>query len=72
MAPEIFNKPSYTKPVDIWSCAIIMFMMFNEGNHPYYCPGMKTEDFKYKLKNSPFPLLSHTLANNFIQKISKK
>ena len=29
MAPEIFNKPSYTKSVDIWSCAVIMFMMFN-------------------------------------------
>lgn len=29
MAPEMFTKPSYTKSVDIWSCAVIMFMMFN-------------------------------------------
>lgn len=50
MAPEMFNKPSYTKSVDIWSCAVIMYMMFNLGSHPFYLPGMKTEDFKFKLK----------------------
>lgn len=50
MAPEMFNKPSYTKSVDIWSCSVIMYMLFNLGNHPFYVPGMKTEDFKHKLK----------------------
>jgi serine/threonine protein kinase len=72
MAPEIFNKPSYSKSVDIWSCAIITYMMFHEGAHPFYHPGMKTEEFKYKLKNASFPALSHPLAQNFIEKISKK
>jgi serine/threonine protein kinase len=66
MAPEIFNKPSYTKSVDIWSCAIITYMMFNEGSHPFYVPGMKTEEFKVKLKTNSFLPLSHALAQNFI------
>jgi serine/threonine protein kinase len=72
MAPEIFNKPSYTKSVDLWSCAVIMFMMFNEGRHPFYYPGMKTDEFKLKLKNDSFPPLSNVMAQNFMEKISKK
>lgn len=43
MAPEMFNKPSYTKSVDLWSCAVIMFMLFNLGKHPFYAPGMKID-----------------------------
>ena len=35
MAPEIFYQPSYSKPVDIWCCAVIMYILF-EGKHPIY------------------------------------
>jgi len=72
MAPEIFFRPSYTKSVDIWSCAIIMFNMFNEGNHPFYTPGMKVDDFKMKLRHSEIPPIPHVLAQNFMNKISKR
>ena len=35
MAPEIFFQPSYSKAVDIWCCAIIMYIML-KGKHPIY------------------------------------
>ena len=34
MAPEVILRKSYSKSIDIWSSAIIMFMLFNNGNHP--------------------------------------
>ncbi len=42
MAPEILHQPSYSKAVDIWSCAIIMYILFT-GKHPIYVDGMKSE-----------------------------
>ena len=49
-----------------------MFMMFSEGTHPLYSPGMNTQEFKHHLKAAHFPKLPHPLAQNFIEKISKK
>jgi serine/threonine protein kinase len=34
MAPEVIRKHPYNKPIDVWSCAVIMFMLFNGGAHP--------------------------------------
>ena len=34
MAPEMILKKTHSKSIDIWSCAIIMYMLFSEGNHP--------------------------------------
>ena len=33
---------------------------------------MKSEDFKNKLKNEEFPKLGDALAQNFLEKVSKK
>lgn len=33
---------------------------------------MKSEDFKNKLKNEEFPKLGDPLAQNFLEKVSKK
>jgi hypothetical protein len=33
---------------------------------------MKTDEFKLKLKNESFPPLSDEMAQNFMEKISKK
>ena len=68
----MFNKPSYSKSVDIWSCAVMMYMMFNEGRHPFYNAGMKSEDFKKRLNNEDFPPVSDPWAQDFLQKVSKK
>ncbi len=48
MAPELINHQSYSlvsvyfslndvvKPVDIWSCGIIMYVILSMGKHPLY------------------------------------
>ena len=43
MAPEIIFQPSYNKSVDLWSCAVIMYLLCTEGKHPIYEKGMKSE-----------------------------
>lgn len=40
MAPEVMRKLPYTKSADVWSAAVIMFMLFNCGEHPY---GIRTK-----------------------------
>jgi calcium/calmodulin-dependent protein kinase I len=35
MAPEILWNYTYTKAVDVWSCAIIMYML-KKKTHPFY------------------------------------
>jgi serine/threonine protein kinase len=56
MAPEILWNYTYTKAVDVWSCAIIMYML-KKKSHPFYEAGMSNEDFKEKIKNIVFPPL---------------
>lgn len=35
MAPELIQNKLYSKPVDVWSCGIIMFCIINKGKHPF-------------------------------------
>lgn len=42
MAPEILCKYAYTKAIDIWSTAIIMYIML-VGNHPIWKSKMTTD-----------------------------
>jgi serine/threonine protein kinase len=63
MAPEQLDKRAYTKSVDIWSCGIIMGMLLNNGNHPFYKKGQTSHQYVQKLKNPNF--------DNFKGKISK-
>ena len=41
MAPEQIEKKLYSKTVDIWSIGVIMFMLLNQGKHPFYIKGDK-------------------------------
>ena len=45
MAPEIFSQPSYSKAVDMWSCAVIMYILL-KGHHPIYKEGMDNDEYK--------------------------
>jgi serine/threonine protein kinase len=57
MAPEILCNFTYTKSVDVWSSAIIMYMLLH-GKHPLHEPRMSNEDYKRKIKSIKFAPLS--------------
>jgi serine/threonine protein kinase len=50
MAPEQARNRNYSKPVDIWSIAMIMHMLLT-GKHPLYEPADTTEVYFKKLEN---------------------
>ena len=61
MAPEQIEKKLYFKSVDIWSIGILMFMLLNNGNHPFYVKGESKSIFNKKIENCKI---------NFYNKIS--
>jgi len=50
MAPEEIERKSYYLSVDIWSVGILMYMLLNKGEHPFYKKGDSKEEFMNKLK----------------------
>jgi len=50
MAPEEIERKSYYLSVDIWSIGILMYMLLNKGEHPFYKKGDSKEEFMNKLK----------------------
>ncbi len=65
MAPEILFRYTYTKSVDIYSCAVIMYMLFNQGKHPIHQPKMTPEEYKHKLSQSKFPPLKASAYHRY-------
>ena len=61
MAPEQIEKKLYCYSVDIWSIGILMYMLLNNGKHPFYHKDDKKEDFIKKIKLAKL---------NFINRIS--
>ena len=51
MAPEQIERKSYYLSVDIWSIGILMYMLLNNGEHPFYHKGDTKEDFINNLKS---------------------
>lgn len=49
MAPELFSSRIYSKPVDIWSCGMILYMICSGGRHPLYRSDDTVETYKQKL-----------------------
>ena len=61
MAPEQIEKKLYFISVDIWSIGILMFMLLNNGKHPFYVKGETRKEFNKKIENCKI---------NFYNKIS--
>jgi serine/threonine protein kinase len=51
MAPEQIEKKLYFISVDIWSIGILMFMLLNNGKHPFYIKGDNRKDYDKKIKS---------------------
>ena len=51
MAPEQIEKKLYFISVDIWSIGILMFMLLNNGKHPFYIKGESRQTFQKKIEN---------------------
>jgi len=52
MAPEEINRKSYYLSVDIWSIGILMYMLLNKGEHPFYHENDTKEIFLQNLKEN--------------------
>ena len=68
MAPEQIEKKLYFISVDIWSIGILMFMLLNNGNHPFYIKGISRKDFDKKVEkceinfyNKVSPMAKHLI-----------
>jgi hypothetical protein len=68
MAPEQIEKKLYFISVDIWSIGILMFMLLNNGKHPFYIKGDNRKDFEKKIEvckinfhNKVSPMAKHLI-----------
>ena len=52
MATEEIERKSYYLSVDIWSIGILMYMLLNKGEHPFYHNGDTKKTFLNNLKNN--------------------
>ncbi|CAD8051867.1 unnamed protein product [Paramecium primaurelia] len=71
MAPEQILNKAYNKAVDMWSCGVVLYMLLNQGKHPFY-PRISTKkefinsfpDLKYEQ-----PLHASLLARDLLQRL---
>lgn len=65
MAPEQAAGQPYARPVDVWSCAMLLFML-GTGHHPLLQPEDDSQDYLLKLRNPKweFPEDFPPLAQN--------
>jgi serine/threonine protein kinase len=71
MAPEQIEKKLYFISVDIWSIGIMMFMLLNNGRHPFYKEGDRKKDFVRKIEQCKIQFYNKVspMAKNLIQKL---
>ena len=72
MAPEEIERKSYYLSVDIWSIGILMYMLLNKGEHPFYREKDNKESFLKNLKeNKPlkFDNKISLMAKHLIKKL---
>ena len=71
MAPEQIEKKLYFYSVDIWSIGILMYMLLNNGKHPFYHKDDKKEDFIKKIKMAKLHFINKIsyMAKHLIHKL---
>ena len=71
MAPEQIEKKLYFFSVDIWSIGILMYMLLNNGKHPFYQKNDNKQDFINKIKSGKIFFINKLsfMAKNLIMKL---
>jgi calcium/calmodulin-dependent protein kinase I len=72
MAPEQGQRRYYSRPVDMWSCGVILFMMIS-GSHPFYKEGDNAESYFDRLNTATieFPKTFPSLAISLCRHLTK-
>mmetsp|Transcript_33177 Transcript_33177/g.30116 ORF Transcript_33177/g.30116 Transcript_33177/m.30116 type:complete len:83 (-) Transcript_33177:1773-2021(-) len=72
MAPEMWFNDRHSKPVDIWSIGIIMFIMLT-GKHPIYEKGDSKQSYIKKLESVKFefPINFRKMARSLFTRLMK-
>eukprot|EP00359_Climacostomum_virens_P009630 CAMPEP_0204914002 /NCGR_PEP_ID=MMETSP1397-20131031/11865_1 /ASSEMBLY_ACC=CAM_ASM_000891 /TAXON_ID=49980 /ORGANISM="Climacostomum Climacostomum virens, Strain Stock W-24" /LENGTH=232 /DNA_ID=CAMNT_0052085387 /DNA_START=171 /DNA_END=866 /DNA_ORIENTATION=+ len=72
MAPEQGQRRYYSKPVDMWSCGVILYMMIT-GVHPFYIEGDVPETYFSRLNSASMDFLKNfpPLAANLCRHLTK-
>ena len=71
MAPEQIEKKSYSQTVDVWALGIILFMLLNNGKHPFYMKGDLRKELAQKIRKGVFKFYNKVsfMANHLIRKL---
>ena len=71
LPPESLNQQLHSKPVDIWSCGIMLFILCHKGRHPYYVKNDSILEISNKIKAQKFAFSSSVsgLAKDLILKM---
>ena len=59
MAPERLTGEAYDKVIDIWSIGIIMYMLLNNGKHPFYAKGDSADAYFTKCRSHRVKMINH-------------
>ncbi|MCQ2818923.1 MAG: protein kinase [archaeon] len=71
MAPEQIERKLYGNSVDLWSIGIIMYMLLNNGKHPYYHSGISRHEYIEKVKNIKLKMINKCspMAKDLLHKL---
>ena len=76
MAPEQITNLVYSKGIDIWSTGIILYMLLNNGKHPFYKKGDTRENVIHKITSEELKLDENCsiseIGKNLIRKLLTK
>ena len=71
MAPELIEKKLYFLSIDMWSIGVLMFILLNNGKHPFYVKGDNLNQISQKIKNGKIEFYENIspMAKHLVKKL---